>query len=213
MWESEQVPKDLKDTVITIFKKGDCKACGNYRSISLLLIAGKIFDWILLNRLQVVAEEILPESQYGFQQACSTINRIFCARQIQEKSRKQQKPLFFVFLRSGERLWQSAKDSHVDGPPKTRMSRALRRSGLRSARRYVWTCVPWQQADWRVPHHIGSEVGLLPRPYTLLPVPSRYAPWYSAWQSWASTSGIALTESSSTLQDSDHVGTPTPDPS
>lgn len=67
MWGSEQVPKDLKDAVIiTIFKKGDRKACGNYRGISLLSIAGKIFARILLSRLQVVAEELLPESQYGF---------------------------------------------------------------------------------------------------------------------------------------------------
>ena len=61
MWESEQVPKDLKDAVvIIIFKKGDRNACGNYRGISLLSIAGKIFARILLNRLQVAAEEILP---------------------------------------------------------------------------------------------------------------------------------------------------------
>lgn len=67
MWESEQVPKDLKDAVvITIFKNGDRRACGNYRGISLLSIAGKIFARILLNRLQVVAEEILPVSQNGF---------------------------------------------------------------------------------------------------------------------------------------------------
>ena len=89
MWESEQVPKDLKDAaVITIFKKGDRNACGNYRGISLLSIAGKIFARILLNRLQVVAEEILPESQCDFRLARGTIDMIFCARQIQEKSRE-----------------------------------------------------------------------------------------------------------------------------
>ena len=98
MWESEQVPKDLKDAVvIIIFKKGNRNACGNHRGISLLSIAGKIFARILLNRLQVVAEEILPESQCGFRQARGTTDMIFCARQVQEKSREQQKPRFFFF--------------------------------------------------------------------------------------------------------------------
>ena len=60
-WENQQVPKDLKDAVvITIFKKGDRKAWGKCRGISLLSIAGKIFARILLNSLQVVVEQILP---------------------------------------------------------------------------------------------------------------------------------------------------------
>ena len=54
MWESKQVPKDLKDTVvITIFKEGNQKAWRKYRGISLLSTDGKILTWILLNRLEV----------------------------------------------------------------------------------------------------------------------------------------------------------------
>ena len=127
MWESEQVPKDLKDAaVITIsVKKGDRNACGNYRGISLLSIAGKILARILLNRLQVVAEEILPESQC-FRQARGTIDMIFCARQIQEKGREQQKPLFFVFY---------DLEKAFDKVPRTAMSMVLRRLGSRTLRR------------------------------------------------------------------------------
>ncbi|CAH1256684.1 Hypp1700 [Branchiostoma lanceolatum] len=67
MWETKTVPPDLKDaTIITIFKKGDRSVCGNYRGISLLSIAGKIFARVLLDRLLTVAEEVLPESQCGF---------------------------------------------------------------------------------------------------------------------------------------------------
>jgi len=90
-WEEKQAPNDWKDALlVTIFKKGDRRECGNYRGISLLSIAGKILARILLNRIQIVAEIILPESQ------CGTIDMIFCARQLQEKSKEQQKPIFLI---------------------------------------------------------------------------------------------------------------------
>ncbi|XP_076059549.1 uncharacterized protein LOC143036186 [Oratosquilla oratoria] len=79
-WEEKQAPSDWKDALlITIFKKGDRRECGNYRGISLLSIAGKVLARILLNRLQNVAEVILPESQCGFRPSRGTIDMIFCA--------------------------------------------------------------------------------------------------------------------------------------
>ncbi|KAI8522009.1 hypothetical protein Bbelb_017630 [Branchiostoma belcheri] len=71
-------------------KKGDRPVCGNYRGISLLSIAGKIFARILLDRLLIVAEEVLPESQCGFRLSCGTTDMIFCARLFQEKSPEQR---------------------------------------------------------------------------------------------------------------------------
>ena len=98
IWEREEVPADLKDAnIITIFKKGDRSVCGNYRGISLLSITGKILARILLNRLLTLSENILPESQCGFRTNRGTIDMIFCARQIQEKCREQQKDLGMIF--------------------------------------------------------------------------------------------------------------------
>lgn len=52
MWESKTVPQDLLDvSIMTIFKKGYCSACGNYRGISLLSITGNIFARVLYKRL------------------------------------------------------------------------------------------------------------------------------------------------------------------
>ena len=51
-WEVCSVPQAWKDaSIVTIYKKCDRTDCGNYRGISLLFIAGKIFARILLNRL------------------------------------------------------------------------------------------------------------------------------------------------------------------
>lgn len=98
IWETKLVPDDFRNAnIITIFKKGDRTLCDNYRGISLLSVAGKIFARILLNRLLVVAEEVLPESQCGFRPSRGTIDMIFCARQLQEKGREQRKPVMFIF--------------------------------------------------------------------------------------------------------------------
>ena len=68
VWEVGSVPQALKDaSIVTIYKKGDRTDCGNYRGISLLSIAGKIFARILLNRLSThITPEVVPETQYGF---------------------------------------------------------------------------------------------------------------------------------------------------
>ena len=98
IWETKTIPQDFKDVnIVTIFKKGDREDCNNYRGISLLSTAGKIFARILLDRLLELAEEVLPESQCGFRPSRGTIDMVFCARQLQEKSLEQQQPAMFIF--------------------------------------------------------------------------------------------------------------------
>ena len=94
------VPQAWKDaSIITIYKKGDRTDCGNYRGISLLSIAGKIFARILLNRLSThLTPEVVPETQCGFRGNRSTVDMIFCLRQLQEKCIEQDRPLYMVFV-------------------------------------------------------------------------------------------------------------------
>ena len=95
-WEMGSVPQAWKDaSIITIYKKGDRTDCGNYRGISLLSIAVKIFARILLNR---ISTHITPETQCGFRGNRSTISMIFCLRQLQEKCIEQDRPLYMVFV-------------------------------------------------------------------------------------------------------------------
>jgi hypothetical protein len=99
-WEEGSVPQEWKDAnIVTIFKKGDRTQCGNYRGISLLSIAGKAFARILLNRLDShVTPSIVPETQCGFRKKRSTVDMIFCLRQLQEKCIEQNQPLYVVFV-------------------------------------------------------------------------------------------------------------------
>ena len=51
IWMSEKIPGDWSDSLlIPVFKKGDKKLCSNYRGISLIDIAAKIFAILLLRR-------------------------------------------------------------------------------------------------------------------------------------------------------------------
>lgn len=99
-WDEGSVPQTWKDaTIVTIYKKGDRTDCGNYRGISLLSIAGKIFARILLDRLsQHITPEVVPESQCGFRSNRSTIDMIFSLRQLQEKCIEHDQPLYIVFV-------------------------------------------------------------------------------------------------------------------
>ena len=67
--------------IVTIYKKGDRTEGGNYRGISLLSAAGKIFARILLNRLSSnITPEVVPETQCGFRSNQSTVDTIYCQR-------------------------------------------------------------------------------------------------------------------------------------
>ena len=99
-WDDGSVPQAWKDaTIVTIYKKGDRTDCGNYRGISLLSIAGKIFARILLDRLtRHITPQTVSESQCGFRANRSTIDMIFSLRQLQEKCFEQDQPLYIVFI-------------------------------------------------------------------------------------------------------------------
>lgn len=99
-WTEKYIPQEWKDAnMITIFKKGDRMDCNNYRGISLLSVAGKVMARVILNRLMGhVEQSILPETQCGFRSERSTIDMIFTLKQVQEKCREQNMPLYIVFI-------------------------------------------------------------------------------------------------------------------
>ena len=65
---------------------------------------GKVFARILQDRLQVVTERVLPESQCGFWKGSGCIDMIFTARQLVEKSRERDDPLYILFVDPQEGL-------------------------------------------------------------------------------------------------------------
>jgi len=86
-WRSQCIPQDLKNAVtVTLYKKkGSRQDCNNHRGITLFSVVGKVLARVILPRLQVLADLILPANQCGFRPHRSTIDMIFTLRQLQEK--------------------------------------------------------------------------------------------------------------------------------
>ena len=76
--------------------KGDRSNCNNYRGISVLCIAGKLFARVALHHLQQLDEWLHP--QCGFHWKRSTVDMMILLRQHQEKCPEQQQPLFIAFI-------------------------------------------------------------------------------------------------------------------
>ena len=98
-WREGKVLQDMRDTkIITLYKnKGPRSHFNNHRGIFLLGIADKAFARVILPRLQKLAERVYHESQCGFISQRSTTDMIFCVRQLQEKCKEQNVPLYIVF--------------------------------------------------------------------------------------------------------------------
>ena len=100
IWENEETIDDWSTAIlIRLFKnKGDKRDCGNYRGISLLPVASKIFSRIILNRVQAYLGKQIMEQQAGFQSNRSTIDHIFTLKMLMEKTRDYNKSLFICFI-------------------------------------------------------------------------------------------------------------------
>ena len=90
--------KACRSGAVPIPKNGDLQLCDNWRGISLLDVVGKVFVRILQERLQVVAEKILPESQCGFRKRRGCVDMIYTARQLVEKCIEHDSALFMLFV-------------------------------------------------------------------------------------------------------------------
>ena len=99
-WQEGVVLQDMRDAkIITLYKnKSERTDCNNYRGILLLGIVGKVFARVILVRLQKLAERVYPESQCGFRAERSTVDMVFSLRQLQERCREQQMPLYVAFI-------------------------------------------------------------------------------------------------------------------
>ena len=78
IWNNEQLPQQWNEgTICPVYKEGGRLNCNNYRPITLLNIAYKIFAILLNKRLMENIEKKLEDNQMGFRPNRSTRDNIF----------------------------------------------------------------------------------------------------------------------------------------
>ena len=100
-WRTETISEDWRNSLLVVLYKGKGPKndCSNYRGISLLSVVGKILSNIIFKRINLhIADNVLPKSQCGFRNGRGTVDMIFTIRQLQEKSQKQCRDLFHLFI-------------------------------------------------------------------------------------------------------------------
>ncbi len=101
IWAAEMIPTGWKTAVvIPLFKKGDKASCSNYRGISLLDIALKILEAVIMNRIRPEHElnAHARENQAGFRPGRGCRDQIFTVRQLLETRYEFRRPTIMVFI-------------------------------------------------------------------------------------------------------------------
>ena len=66
LYDGKPIHKWTENCVLPFPKKGDLGLASNYRGITLTSIAAKIYNALLLNRIQPEVDKILQRDQNGF---------------------------------------------------------------------------------------------------------------------------------------------------
>ena len=92
IWKTQQWSQDWKRSIFSpIPKKGNAKACSNYRTIALISHASKVMLKILQARLQQYVNCELADVQDGFRKGRGTRDQIANICFIIDKTRESQK--------------------------------------------------------------------------------------------------------------------------
>ncbi|BHF85091.1 hypothetical protein SprV_1002824900 [Sparganum proliferum] len=98
-WRDEVVPDDWGlGILVPILKKGDKTRCENYRGISLIDVAAKIFAIVLLRRFQAERDSRTRPNQTGFRAGRGCADQIFTLRRILEFRHSYQQPTAVCFV-------------------------------------------------------------------------------------------------------------------
>jgi sorting nexin-29 len=86
-WNNEQVPQQWNEGITCpVYKKVNRLHCNNYRPITLLNTAYKIFAILLNKRLMENIQNKLEDNQMGFRPNRSTIDNIFIVEKSSQKA-------------------------------------------------------------------------------------------------------------------------------
>jgi len=88
----------ITNLIVPLPKKGDLTHMTNYRGITLMSIAAKVYNKILLNRIRDKINPVLRSNQAGFRPGRSCAQQIHILRRLLEGFRDKQLPLNVTFI-------------------------------------------------------------------------------------------------------------------
>jgi len=108
VWQQGSILRDWKTSIVTpLYKRGEKEAVENYRGISLLCTAYKVYAEVLKNRLEREVEEkgMIPDGQAGFRKGRATMDNIFVLNHVMQREKRKEGEegkiyMFFVDLRA-----------------------------------------------------------------------------------------------------------------
>ena len=99
VYMSEKATKQWTDhLIVPVPKSGNLQLMTNYRGITLMSIAAKVYNKLLFNRIVHVIDQILRKNQAGFRKERSCIQQIHILRRIMEGANANNIPLLITFI-------------------------------------------------------------------------------------------------------------------
>lgn len=99
VYETNTAPKQWTTNIIVpVPKEGNLQLMTNYRGISLMSIAAKVYNRMLLNRIYPKVDKLLRPNQAGFRKGRSCIQQIHILRRIIDGARLRHLPLSITFI-------------------------------------------------------------------------------------------------------------------
>ena len=103
----------ITSVIVPLPKKGDLSLMTNYRGISLLSIAAKVYNKILLNRIRDEVDPILRKNQAGFRPGRSCAQKIHTFWEGSWKALEITSYRLLSPLLTSKSLWFHQQESHV----------------------------------------------------------------------------------------------------
>jgi exonuclease III len=98
VYNQNPIDKWTEGCILPFPKKGDLGVAANYRGITLTAIAAKVYNTLLLNRIQPVLDPILRKNQNGFRKNRSTVGQILTVRRVIEGIRAKNLEAVMLFV-------------------------------------------------------------------------------------------------------------------
>jgi sorting nexin-29 len=99
VYDQEKAPSQFTTNLITpLPKKGDLTQMNNYRGISLMSVAAKVYNKVLLYRIRDPIDKILRKNQAGFRQGRGCAEQVHILRRLIEGAVDKNLDIYAVFV-------------------------------------------------------------------------------------------------------------------